>query len=79
MNWINVNEILPHDQEDYHAYKESIRVLATDGDRHRVAYCQKWPDGKVRWIEVGPDGYDLPNVTHWMHLPALPKVFADFA
>ena len=66
MNWISVKDNLP--ELFYH-------VLATDGNNIGIAaYQGENEEGNDEWIDCG-DSFDnyLPEITHWMPLPELPK------
>lgn len=61
--------------DDFHAFRHSVPVLATDGVIMLVAYLQVWTDDDYApsWKIAGRDGYTFEGVTHWMLLPALPN------
>lgn|SRR5574337_309730 len=68
-------ESLPPMGDDFHAFRHSVPVLATDGVTILVAYLQVWTndDYAPSWKIAGRDGYDFVGVTHWMLLPLLPN------
>jgi len=60
--------------DDFHAFRHSVPVLATDGVLILVAYVHVWADNDYApsWKIAGRDGYTFDGVTHWRPLPSLP-------
>ena len=78
MRWIPVEERLPE--------KEGTYIVCVDGEVKSDAYCmlegiERWLcyDGSINALYIDPysgkplRGGPYPRVTHWMHLPQLPK------
>jgi hypothetical protein len=76
--WIDEKSEKPPKLECFGEFSYSERVLITDGRSQWVGYWQSWDDEDDEecmscWKMVGPDGYEITGVTHWMPLPPLPN------
>ena len=60
--------------ESFGEFHHSRDVLFTDGHRIYAGYLQTWTENEwpPSWRMLGPDGWEVENVTHWMYLPHLP-------
>jgi hypothetical protein len=69
-DWISVSDKLPLNPAEVNYYK-TIKVIGTDG-KEVFAYEFKAGDSCGEWNTFEID-YTQVSVTHWMHMPALPK------
>jgi hypothetical protein len=73
MDWISVKEKLPEASGvNFCKYRSKKEVLLTNGkDMYKGFLVERWEDAWQRH-EIGIDGYELKDITHWMPLPNLP-------
>ena len=81
--WISVEKALPlplASELYWYDFPRSYPVLLTDGKhtylgRSRICLDREFHEfGECpEWVQAGPDGYLVQNITHWMPLPELPE------
>ena len=67
MEWISVNERLPEEDED-------VLVMTAEGKFASGGMHVASLDEDGVWYPSHGDGWEFPDVTHWMPLPEPPEV-----
>jgi len=73
--WIDAESEKPPRFECFGEFWRSEPVLVTNGEHQCVGYWESWEGGEYApsWKMIGPDGWQISDVTHWMPLPSLPQ------
>ena len=76
MEWMSVKDGVPEafDSMGGTGFSKDVLVIDKDGDVYLTSYVYPWRNTALTGFnESGQGGLIKEDVTHWMHVPPLPK------